>query len=421
MASDTMFFVTVVVGSLVALLAAMIVNSKGPRGPDGPIGLEGIQGPTGPNGKTIAVSGATGSPGPQGPQGPIGPPGFIGPPGAPTVWRNVVVNTLAPGMSGPVLRSDLGNAQSNNTSVNGTFDLSFNLPGQWPINIDSITVTGPDNSSSASVTATFSTGPVPNSLDFNFVLPQGPSGPTGPRGFPVGFVTMYCGPSTNVPPKFLLCDGSSYAQSAYPELFSTIQQIFGPGTNAATDFNVPDMSDRFVVGSSISGQKSPNIGAFLGKSVPFGPSLNEVQILSTNMTNHLHSVIVNDSLHKHTTTLPYPNHTHEYNEYNNDLTPHTHQISDLAPNYVVDSTSVQTEYTFGGEVSTSTNASNVTVNTNSTPIVCSGQAKVSTQSLLTFGSAGNTGFTESVGNQTVETFSITPSFLGLFYIIKCSV
>jgi microcystin-dependent protein len=62
---------------------------------------------------------------------------------------------------------------------------------------------------------------------------------------PAGAIVMYGGPSA--PEGWLLCDGSTKSAIAYPELFAAIGYAFG---GSGDDFNLPDMRQRFPLGSS---------------------------------------------------------------------------------------------------------------------------------------------------------------------------
>ena len=55
------------------------------------------------------------------------------------------------------------------------------------------------------------------------------------------------GSGSATPPGYLLCDGSSYSDQDYPELFSVIRYTYGGSSGF---FNVPDTRDRFVRGTS---------------------------------------------------------------------------------------------------------------------------------------------------------------------------
>jgi microcystin-dependent protein len=59
------------------------------------------------------------------------------------------------------------------------------------------------------------------------------------------------------PPYYLLCDGSSYSTSTYPQLFSAIGYAYG---GSGGSFNVPSFASRFIIGGngSVSGVSSSN-------------------------------------------------------------------------------------------------------------------------------------------------------------------
>ena len=60
---------------------------------------------------------------------------------------------------------------------------------------------------------------------------------------PVGSLQAYAGASA--PTGWLLCDGTSYSTSVYPELFSVLGYTYG---GSSGNFNVPDLRGRVVVG-----------------------------------------------------------------------------------------------------------------------------------------------------------------------------
>lgn len=61
-----------------------------------------------------------------------------------------------------------------------------------------------------------------------------------------GFIYPLAG--DKVPDGFLLCNGSSYSRTAYPELFAAIGTTWGAG-NGTTTFNVPNLAERVPVGT----------------------------------------------------------------------------------------------------------------------------------------------------------------------------
>lgn len=68
---------------------------------------------------------------------------------------------------------------------------------------------------------------------------------TGGATMPIG--TVLYGAYSAAPDGFLLCDGASYLQSEYEDLYAIIGTTWG---GDATHFSVPDLRDRVAVGKS---------------------------------------------------------------------------------------------------------------------------------------------------------------------------
>lgn len=66
---------------------------------------------------------------------------------------------------------------------------------------------------------------------------------------PLGTVLAWAGSSAALPSKYLICDGSAISRTTYASLFAQVGTAFGPGNNSST-FNLPDLRDKFVMGSS---------------------------------------------------------------------------------------------------------------------------------------------------------------------------
>lgn len=75
---------------------------------------------------------------------------------------------------------------------------------------------------------------------------------------PLGTVLSYAG--NIIPRGFLVCDGASYKVADYPDLYAVIGNTYG---GDSTNFNVPNLVDKFVQGSTTSGTEKeaglPNI------------------------------------------------------------------------------------------------------------------------------------------------------------------
>lgn len=64
----------------------------------------------------------------------------------------------------------------------------------------------------------------------------------------IGSIIPFAGAS--IPTGYLVCDGSAISRVDYAELFSVIGTDFGAGDDSTT-FNLPDLSGRVVIGSSL--------------------------------------------------------------------------------------------------------------------------------------------------------------------------
>jgi len=74
---------------------------------------------------------------------------------------------------------------------------------------------------------------------------------SGGGGEPIGTITMWAGLASNIPAGYLLCDGSAISRTEYSVLFSAISTVHGVGNGSST-FNIPNLTDKFIVGASNS-------------------------------------------------------------------------------------------------------------------------------------------------------------------------
>ncbi len=84
---------------------------------------------------------------------------------------------------------------------------------------------------------------------------------------PLGTVLSFAG--SKAPNGYLLCDGASYKVADYPDLYAVIGNTYGGDTE---NFNVPNLIDKFIQGSTTSGEEKeaglPNITGGWMPSVP---------------------------------------------------------------------------------------------------------------------------------------------------------
>lgn len=105
---------------------------------------------------------------------------------------------------------------------------------------------------------------------------------------PVGMIIPYAGDPSALPPTALLCDGSSYATTAYPALFGVIGYAYG---GAGANFNVPDLRSRVPTGAG---------STILGNSVALGSTggaeshaqtVTELASHNHTDTGHVHAYV----------------------------------------------------------------------------------------------------------------------------------
>ena len=70
---------------------------------------------------------------------------------------------------------------------------------------------------------------------------------TGIEGVNTGLIVPWGNNST--PSGFLDCDGAAVSRTTYSALFAVISTTYGSG-DGSTTFNVPDLTDRTVIGKS---------------------------------------------------------------------------------------------------------------------------------------------------------------------------
>lgn len=216
---------------VIVLPTTGLTGPPGPEGPEGPQGARGFpgvpgdpgpQGPEGSPGADSTVPGPPGSEGAAGTQGPIGPKGDTG-------------NTGPQGVKGdPGIQGPTGPAGADST-----------VPGpQGPQGVKG---------------DTGAQGPQGVKGDTGSQGPKGDTGATGPVGTvydsdQIGTVKSFAG--TVIPTNWMLADGRLLARANYPELANALGIAAG-----ATNFNIPDIRNKFIYGAS-----APGVGASGGEA-----------------------------------------------------------------------------------------------------------------------------------------------------------
>ncbi|MCD8080181.1 MAG: tail fiber protein [Bacteroides sp.] len=104
---------------------------------------------------------------------------------------------------------------------------------------------------------------------------------------PLGLIQIWAG--RTIPENYLLCEGQSLSQSAYPELYAVLGTTFNTtpdynGNNQSTisgQFRLPDLRGRFVVGRNSSDTEYNSMGKAGGKKT--------VALTTEEMPPHTHT------------------------------------------------------------------------------------------------------------------------------------
>ena len=131
---------------------------------------------------------------------------------------------------------------------------------------------------------------------------------------PTGVVLPFSGNGT-IPDGFLYCDGSAISRTTYHDLFSVIGTTYGAG-NGTTTFNIPNLHNRMVQGSSPAGtylnaglpnitgemhqEASINAGGTLWRehlgALTIGQNTNEYYALPSTYANEQFTLVFNAAL-----------------------------------------------------------------------------------------------------------------------------
>jgi microcystin-dependent protein len=108
---------------------------------------------------------------------------------------------------------------------------------------------------------------------------------------PTGAILSYGG--TSAPSGFLLCDGTSYLQAAYVNLFAVIGTAFG--TADGTHFNVPDLRGQFLRGRDGTAGRDPDKASRTAMNTGGNTGNNVGSVQSSQFASHTHTMPVADN------------------------------------------------------------------------------------------------------------------------------
>ncbi len=119
---------------------------------------------------------------------------------------------------------------------------------------------------------------------------------------PAGTIMAFGGDFTSVPSGWLACNGASYSQATYPDLYNAIKKNWGGN---ATNFNVPNLQGRFLRGLDGGTGTDPDAGSRTQSAAGGNAGNNVGSVQGDAYTVHNHTVTLsgstnNDGAHIHT-------------------------------------------------------------------------------------------------------------------------
>ena len=111
---------------------------------------------------------------------------------------------------------------------------------------------------------------------------------------PPGTVVAFAGPVGNIPPGWLLCDGTAYLRTQFAGLYNAIGVAWGAGDFSGQLFQVPDLRGEFLRGVSQGTGRDPDAAS----RTPNGPGGNGGDQVGSyqfhQLVSHSHGVKINN-------------------------------------------------------------------------------------------------------------------------------
>ena len=91
---------------------------------------------------------------------------------------------------------------------------------------------------------------------------------------PLGSIVMWP-VHNNIPSGWRICDGSSLSRTTYKELWAQIQRHYTSGSDDGSTFNIPNLTNTFIKGTSPAYDQSSKSYTWTGRDVPGTPEAEE--------------------------------------------------------------------------------------------------------------------------------------------------
>lgn len=102
-----------------------------------------------------------------------------------------------------------------------------------------------------------------------------------------GTLAWWSGQFGNLPASWLYCDGREVAQGDYPNLYTAIGESYGTAVDPLTDFVLPDLRGRHIIG--VNDSETGVNGSFSGRSRGDTGGVETHQLTVGEMPAHTHS------------------------------------------------------------------------------------------------------------------------------------
>jgi microcystin-dependent protein len=143
---------------------------------------------------------------------------------------------------------------------------------------------------------------------------------TGPGSetLPAGTIAMWV--KATPPTGWFLCNGAEYNKTTYAQLFTNVGDAYELGTETVGNSRVPNMQDKFVIGSDIKDKVTQQIAYQTNSLSTQTHTFVSTISIGTGNTAHNHNLASFNNDHAHNTNAPNTNgdgaHNHPMNAHN---------------------------------------------------------------------------------------------------------
>jgi hypothetical protein len=125
------------------------------------------------------------------------------------------------------------------------------------------------------------------------------TGPS-PETLPAGTIAMWV--KATPPTGWLLCNGAEYNKTTYAQLFTNVGNAYELGTETAGNSRLPNMVDKFVMGSDVKDKVTQQIAYQTNSINAQQHTFVSTIAIGTGNTAHNHNLSSFDSSHYHATS-----------------------------------------------------------------------------------------------------------------------